>query len=567
MLILKTLPDSSKKHIWSYIQYYYNVKKNVFLSLFLTIIQAVSLIPVAILIQYTFDHSIPEKNGKQLVAILTIVFFLFILNALAILVNRHLTLTVVKSVIHSMRKDLIERSIFFSHQFFTNEDLDKVHSKIVHDSERLDSMTTNLLLQFIPGILIFTGLSGLLIYLNAFLFAVVFAVIPMLFIMGNFINKKLKIVAREFHSDYSEFSKGILFVLRFNELIKLSTAEKKELEKQDKIIEKLKSSGHKIAWLSTAHNVMQTNLLTLSGVVVLLVGGFQVIYNHITLGELLSFYVALGLLSTNMKSVIFTIPVIIEGMESVSKLMPLMDHKTSVKESVNQFKGFQHTIRFEDVHFNYSSDFELNGINFTLNKNDITGIFGASGSGKSTIINLLLGFYQPKQGNIFYDNHNINDVNLIDYRKNIGVLLQDPLIFPGTIRENLVYGLPDIDNAKIIEICNLCKIHSFINGLEKGYDSEIGERGIKISGGQKQRIAIARALLREPILLILDEPDNNLDEKLIFEIISNIRELKITLLIISHNKSLYTYLDKVYEFKDNILIESVDKLILKKELI
>ena len=178
------------------------------------------------------------------------------------------------------------------------------------------------------------------------------------------------------------------------------------------------------------------------------------------------------------------------------------------------------------------------------------GLFGTSGSGKSTLINLLLGFYQPKEGQILIDGTNLNNLNLFEYRKHIGVLPQEPLIFPGTIQENLTYGLAHATDEDIQKMCEYCDIHDFIQQLPHGYHSDIGNRGVKISGGQKQRIAIARALLRKPELIILDEPDNNLSEALTGTIIDNIKRLGVTMIIISHNPRLVPHMDSVLAIKD-----------------
>lgn len=309
-----------------------------------------------------------------------------------------------------------------------------------------------------------------------------------------------------------------------------------------------------MAWLITAHTVMQNNMLMLSGTAVLLVGGLEVMQGSTTIGALLSFYIALGLLSNNLKSVISTLPTVIEGFASLDGLIALTHREkifhTEANESKNKklFAGLTHQIVFDHVSFAHSDTFTLTDINLTIPRGKTTGIFGASGSGKSTLIALLLRFFKPDSGIIMIDDLDLHDIDLISYRQKIGVLSQDPLIFPGTIRENLTYGLTNVSLEEIVEACTVAQINPFISGLRDGYDSIIGERGVTISGGQKQRIAIARALLRDPELLILDEPDNNLDDATSVTILKDLKARGLTILVISHNQALVPQLDHQFQF-------------------
>src|SRR5271168_4899843 len=535
------------ENIQLYLRYYKNKKLKIAFSFLLSFIQALSLIPIAVLIQRVFDRALPAKDSSTLLWSLTIMFLLFCFNAFAILWNRWASLDIIKNVVGNMRRELLAQTMELSRQHYVNEDTDVIHSKIVNDSERIDCMTSALLTQFFPGALIALGLSCFLVYENPLLFLVVVCALPLLYGVGRLVGRKVKKRIQQFHRDFSGFSKGVLFVLKFNELIKLSTAETNELERQEGNIQNLRFSSQRMAWLSTAYTIIQNNILILSGIVVLLAGGLQVVYGITTIGSLLAFYVALNLLSSNAGNVINSIPAIIEGKESLDAVMPLLKKAEDAKKKLDPFKGLNKKILFDNVDFKHdNSNFSMTDVNFEIKKNELFGIFGASGSGKSTIINLLLGFYAPHKGRIVIDDQAIHDIDPIEYRKRIGVLSQDLLIFSGTIRENLTYGLSNVDNKLIEKICLYCNIHEYIKSLKKGYDSEIGERGVKLSGGQKQRIAIARAILRNPEILILDEPDNNLDESMFITILENIRKLPLTIIVISHNKNLYPYFDRVY---------------------
>jgi ABC-type bacteriocin/lantibiotic exporter with double-glycine peptidase domain len=348
---------------------------------------------------------------------------------------------------------------------------------------------------------------------------------------------------KQFHDDFSIFSKGISFVLNFSELIKISSAEEKEFAAQKLTLKNLESSSKKVAWIASAYNTVQGNLFVVGAIVVLLFGGLQVINGDTTVGALISFYVLLNIVSAHLKTVIGVVPALIEGSASLAALMPILQNENE-EASAQKTTHFQDSIHLQNIDFAYDNHLVLKNINLEIKKHKVVGIFGPSGSGKSTLIKLILGVYSAKSGQVLIDGINIKELNLFEYRKKIGVLPQEPLFFPGSIRENLMYGLENLSDDVLIEMCKKCRIHDFISSLPQGYDSDLGNSAKKISGGQKQRIAIARALLRNPEILILDEPDNNLDEATTFEIIENIKTMKITTIVISHNSFISKFVDQ-----------------------
>ena len=521
----------------TFLSLFYFDKRRLILSVFLSTIQSISLLPFGLIVQYLFDHIHEKADIKVLTISILLCLILILFNTIVVLYNKHISLTLIKSFISDLREKLIHKLLFINANFYVSEDLDKIHCQIVQDTERLDNMAAVLLTQLIPSLIVIIGLSGVLIYLNFSLFILLLVFLPIVYIVGALLSKKLKLSIQDYHKDFAKFSAGVTFILKFYDLIKISSAEMKEYSKQKSILQSVQELSKSVAWNINAYNTIQGNLIVIGGFVVLLLGGYQVMNGQISLGALISFYVVLNVTSAYFKTIIAFIPVLVEGQNSIKSLYTIIGNEALEATSSINFR-FQESICFQEVEFYYGDLQILKNINFEIKKHQVFGISGESGSGKTTLIKLLLGVYPVNRGQILIDGQNIDILNFQAFRKQIGFLPQDPMFFTGTIFENLVYGLDNIDPSSIEFYCNKCLIHDFIISLPYGYQTEIGNSGNKISGGQKQKLAIARAIIRKPEILILDEPDKNLDDKSVIDILNYIKQMKITTIVISHNNNL-----------------------------
>jgi len=527
----------------TFLSLFYFDKRRLILSVFLSITQSISLLPLGLIVQYLFDHIHDKSELKALTIGILLSLILILFNTIVVLYNKHISLTLIKSFISDLREKLIQKLLFLNANFYVSEDLDKIHSQIVQDTERLDNMSAALLTQLIPSVIVIIGLSGILIYMNLSLFILFLVFLPIVYLVGALLSKKLKLSIQDYHNDFAKFSAGVTFILKFYDLIKISSAEMKEFSHQKLILQSVQKLSKSVVWNANAYNTIQGNIIVSGGFIILLLGGYQVMNGQISLGALISFYVVLNITSTYFKTIITFIPVLVEGKNSIKSLDTILGDEALEATSLINYFRFHESICFQEVEFHYGDLQILKNINFEIKKHQIFGISGESGSGKSTLIKLLLGAYPVKSGQILIDGQNINKLNSQEFRKQIGFLSQDPMFFTGTIYENLVYGIDNIDPALIEFYCNKCLIHDFIISLPYGYQTEIGNSGNKISGGQKQKLAIARALIRKPEILVLDEPDKNLDEKSVLKILNYIKQTKITTILISHNKILLSNIE------------------------
>jgi ATP-binding cassette subfamily B protein len=269
-------------------------------------------------------------------------------------------------------------------------------------------------------------------------------------------------------------------------------------------------------------------LTSMSTVVIIWYGGIQVINKVITIGSLVAFYFYVMRLSQPVRMFGFIIMRFQRAIASAQRIFDIIDAKSLVsdKEGAIDLQQIKGHIVFKDVWFGYDeNNIVLKNINLDVKPGETIAILGATGSGKSSIINLIPRFYDVTKGSITIDGYDIRDVTLKSLRKHIGIVRQDPFIFSSTIRENIAFGVENATQEAIEAAAKRAKIHDFIVSLPKGYNTIVGERGVTLSGGQKQRIAIARALLKDPKILILDDSTSSVDMQTEFEIQQALEEL------------------------------------------
>jgi ABC-type bacteriocin/lantibiotic exporter with double-glycine peptidase domain len=279
-----------------------------------------------------------------------------------------------------------------------------------------------------------------------------------------------------------------------------------------------------------------------------------------TMGSLMSYYFCLALLSSYLRDLLSSAPQIIAGNESLLELHELLALDDLEPYQGTQRIAFKGNVCFQEVRFGYRGDDFLQEINLELPAGSRIALIGPNGSGKTTLLHLLCGFYRPRAGCLLADGHPYDDIDITELRESIGVVMQEPTLFSGTILANLVYGSPTATAQDVEWAAQMATAHDFIVTLPKGYETLIGEGGVLLSGGQRQRIAIARAILRRPRILLLDEPTNHLDVASVAKVTANLHELPDapTIIVVSHDSHLVKNFDAVYEINNGRLTRQTD---------
>jgi ABC-type multidrug transport system fused ATPase/permease subunit len=512
-------------------------------SAVLAVLGFLFVIPSVALVRLIFDRALPQSNFRLLVlAGVGLMALSFASGGLSLL-TRRIALKTTKLVICHIRADLSE----------TESSL--LHSRIVHDSERVDQMTNSILSGVLPAAVCSIAVSLILLKLNWKLYLSLCCIGPILLVINRRFARKVRLNVREFYATFHNFSQGILFLLRTIDLVRVQNTKQLEIDRQMERVQELRDASGEMVWLQSAYSVSQQNMTTALVSIMLVVGGWAVASHTMTMGSLMSFYFCLALLSSYLREILSSAPMIIAGNESLLELYGMLAIDDLEPYRGTQRITFQGNITFEQVRFGYRRDDFLQGIDLELRAGSKIALIGPNGSGKTTLLHLLCGFYRPRTGRLLADGHPYDDIDITDLRESIGVVMQDPILFSGTIHENLVYGSPAATKEDVEWATRIATAHEFIVTLPLGYQTLIGEGGVLLSGGQRQRIAIARAILRRPRILLLDEPTNHLDRASVARVTANLHELPDapTIIVVSHDRHVVENFDAVYAINNGHL--------------
>lgn len=444
--------------------------------------------------------------------------------------------------------------------YFDSTQTGQLISRIMNDAEGIRNLVGTGLGQILGSIVTATIALGVLFYIN---WQLTVATIVVLLIFGAallYAFKKLRPIFRERGEITAQVTGRLGESLGGIRIVKAYTAEKREelsfARGANRLFRNIAKSVTGVSAIGSFANV----IIGAIAVVMIVIGGNAVQAGTMTLGDFLmyiSFTFLLAMPVIELTSIGSQITEALAGLDRIREVMamPTEDEADQSKLPLADIRG---TVSFENVEFEYEKDVPvLKGVGFHAAAGSTTALVGSSGSGKSTILSLVLNFIQPTKGKVKIDGIDLQDAKLRDYRRHLGVVLQDNFLFDGTILENIRFSNPQAGLAKIKEMCRVANADEFIEKFPNGYETIVGERGVKLSGGQRQRIAIARALLADPRILILDEATSSLDsesEALIQEGLNNLRKGRTTF-VIAHRLSTIRSADQILVVEAGEIVE------------
>jgi len=462
--------------------------------------------------------------------------------------------------ITEMRKNVQKHIERLPISYFDSTQSGQLISRIMNDAEGIRNLVGTGLGQILGSLVTATISIAVLFYLN---WQLTLATIVVLLIFGGalfYAFKVLRPVFRERGELTARVTGRLGESLGGIRIVKAYTAEKREELSFARGAHSLFRNVAKTVTGVSAISSFSSVVIGAIAVVMIVIGGSAVQGNTMTLGDFLmyiSFTFLLAMPVIELTSIGTQITEALAGLDRIREIMSMAteDEADAGKEPLPEIEG---TIDFDDVHFEYDKDVPvLKGVSFHSKAGATTALVGSSGSGKSTILSLVLNFIQPTSGTIKIDGKDIGTVKLRDYRRHLGVVLQDNFLFDGTILDNIRFSNPEANLDTIKEVCKIANADEFIEKFPNGYDTVVGERGVKLSGGQRQRIAIARALLANPRILILDEATSSLDsesEALIQEGLRRLREGRTTF-VIAHRLSTIRSADQILVVEAGEILE------------
>ncbi len=468
-----------------------------------------------------------------------------------------------QSMMRDLRNKLFDKYQELSFDHFHMKRTGALMSRVTNDVTVLNSTLDLGFNHLVADISLLFLLSSFLIILSWKLTLLAALVLPVLFLFVYFLGGKIRKYSTRSQERMADVTSALEENISNFRIVKAFGSEEKERQKFHKTTKDYFSSLLRMVRIQHLNSPTNDTLASIAGIVMLYYAGSNIMGNtgDMDASDFMVFIVAMFSLIKPAKSLTTTHTRLQEGMAAAERIFETLDTEPKVKERDNaiELSAFRNALEYRDVSFRYpGGDQALSGVSFTVKRGEVVAIVGPSGGGKSTLVDLLPRFYDPQEGQVLIDGTDIRDVTMNSLRSLLGVVTQETYLFNDTIAANIAYGVESYTQTELIAAATAANAHEFISEFPEGYETQIGNRGNRLSGGQRQRIAIARALLRNPEILIFDEATSALDtesEHLVQKAIDNLMRNR-TALVVAHRLSTIRHADRILVIEDARLVES-----------
>jgi len=538
-----------------YTPFYKNYKIEFFYAFIGIILVAVSTSGTAYAIQPLLDDIFINKDEEMLYMMPIIVIILYAAKGFGRYIQAYFISYIGQDITRIVRDKLFNHVLNLDIDFFQKKHGGELVSRIVNDINRIQQAVSNYVAEFIREILTIVGLIALVVYHSPELAFYGLVVLPLAILPLSKLAKRMKKLSFKSQESNSDITSSLTESFNNIEIIKANSTEK---------IESKRFEMHNLNFFKYNMKAIKTNELTsplmeivgsFAFAAVILVGGSKVISGEMTAGTFTSFIAALFMLYTPIKRLSSLYNKMQDALAANDRINEIFNKKANIISGEIDFPTSINNIKFKNVSLKYDDFTALKNINLESKKGETIALVGDSGGGKSSLINLIIRFYETSKGDLLFNNTSIKDFNIKSLRENISIVTQRVYIFNDTIASNIAYGY-EIDEQRVIEVLKQAHAFDFISKMPQGIHTVLDEFGVNLSGGQRQRIAIARALYKNPQILILDEATSALDnesESIISEVINEVSINKITF-IIAHRLSTIKNANKIAVFKDGQIV-------------
>ncbi|MBS7531623.1 ABC transporter ATP-binding protein [Hazenella sp. IB182353] len=559
--------DVRMKSMGRYMQFVKPYWKEISLAMTVGILKFGIPLLLPLLLKYVVDDllltSMPaQEKIDRLIWIVIIVFVIFtVIRAPVEYYRQYFAQWAASKVLFDLRNKLYQHIQLLSLKYYHNQKVGQIISRVIHDVEQTKEFVVTGLMNIWLDLATLSIAICFMLWLDPWMTMISLAIFPLYGVSVKYFFQNLKRFTKERSQALAELQgylheriQGIAVIRSFH----LEKVEQERFERKNMNL-LTKAMTHS-KWIAKTFATINT-LTDLAPIIVIAFSAYQVIQGNLTIGGMTAFYGYMGLIYSPIRRLVNSSTTLTQAQASIERVYEFLDEPYDIVDEPNAkpISRVSGSITFNHVDFSYGSSDQkaLKDICIKIEAGQTVAFVGASGGGKSSLISLIPRFYDPDEGQIRIDNIDIRDIELESLRENIGIVMQDNFLFSGSVFDNIRIGKPTASLEEVMVASQQANAHDFIMGLSDGYDTEIGERGVKLSGGQKQRIAIARVFLKNPPILILDEATSALDlnsEHLIQSSLEKIEENRTTL-IVAHRLSTITHADHIFVLDEGQIIE------------
>ncbi len=511
----------------------------------------------AYLVEPVLNKIFVEKNEKLLYILPCAIIAIYVIKNIGTFMQAYFTAYIGQDTIRRFREKMVANLLNLDMDFFNEFRTGELISRTTNDIDRIRSIVSSMIPELTREFITIIGLLCVVIYQSPKLAFFALVVMPVAIYPISRLAKRMKKISKQSQEKTSDITSALSEIFTNIEIIKANNAQEYEhsrfVDENNKFF-RLNLKSIKIEQLVSP--LMET-IGSIGVAAVIIIGGKDVIDGHINMGAFFSFLTALFMLYTPLKRIVNIYNKMQDAIAASERTFFLMDKVSQIKDGKNELNEEINLIKFNDVRLSYGDKEVLKGINLEANKSEFIALVGSSGGGKSSLMNLLMRFYDVNGGEILINGINLKNIKIHSLRQNIGLVTQRVYIFNDTVAKNVAYGREFNEDA-VINALKLANAYEFVSKLDNGINTILNEFGTNLSGGQRQRIAIARALYQNPQILIFDEATSALDnesEKEITKAINNLRSKKI-IFVIAHRLSTVENADKIAVLSDGKIIDS-----------
>lgn len=535
-------------------------RKSLTLGIVLMIISRLAGLVLPASTKYLIDDIITRKNGALLMPLALAAGGATLIQATTSYANSQVVSVAAQRAIMNMRQRVQDHMLRLPIRYFDSTKSGIVIARVMNDAEGIRNLVGTGLIQLLGGVITALLALGVLFWLN---WKLTLATLIFLGLFGGAMAlafRRLRPLFRKRNEITADITGRLAESVGGVRILKVYVAEQREsrifAEGTDRLFRNIAGT----ITGTSAITAFSTAIVGIIGVLIMIIGGRAIFAGTMTLGDLIMYTFFVGLMAAPVVQIASIGTQVSEAFAGLDRIREILDMPTEDQEDLSRapLPAVEGRVEFQDVAFEYEAGTPvLRGISFEVPAGSTVALVGSSGSGKSTIISLVMAFSHPQQGRVLVDGQDVHAIRLRDYRSKLGVVLQDNFLFDGTVADNIGFAKPSVSRDEIEAVGRIAHVDEFVGRFENGYDTIVGERGVKLSGGQRQRVAIARAILADPRILLLDEATSSLDSESEALIRDGLRRLRAgrTTFVIAHRLSTIESADQILVVEQGLIVE------------